>query len=147
MKNITAARLFFLFISYFLMSLILGAIASFISYAIVSLLLRLFTYLFETNTAYLMQKILPGIAFAISCAILAAGQFYMTFLLNRVLNDKVLAFSAMCVGSFFCSNSFLRYSAVGLFTMYPMRWLPCEIAAFIAGIYALSAAVRNHVSE
>ena len=72
-----------------------------------------------------------------ACALMCIGQFYLTDFLNEILNDKLMTFAAMCMASFFCSNAFCRYTDSSIFVLYSMRWLPCEICAFIAGVAAL----------
>ena len=140
MKRNTTSRLFFLFTAYFIMSLLLGAVVSFLSVAASTLFTKILYLAFSRRLAYYLNRILtPGVIFAFSCSMLAIGQFYATYILNLVLKDKVMAFAAMCVASFFCSNAFLRYTDSSFFVMYPMRWLPCEICAFIAGIAAILA--------
>lgn len=138
MKENTASRLFFVFIAYFAIALLLGGMTAFVSYAASNAFSRLLYMIFKAKTAYNIEAILlPGFSFALACAILSIGQLYMTYFLNLVLRDKIMTFAAMCVACFFCSNAFLRYTGSTMFSMYPMRWLPCEIAAFIAGIAAL----------
>ena len=138
MKRNTTSRLFFLFTAYFIMSLLLGAVVSFLSVAASTLFTKILYLAFSRRLAYYLNRILtPGVIFAFSCSMLAIGQVYATYILNLVLKDKVMAFAAMCVASFFCSNAFLRYTDSSFFVMYPMRWLPCEICAFIAGLAAL----------
>ncbi|MBO4556922.1 MAG: hypothetical protein J5706_09185 [Elusimicrobiales bacterium] len=138
MKNNTGARLFFVFIAYFLMAMLLGGITAFFSMFGISVIQKSFYFLFSENLAYFLEKILlPAAAFAIPCAILCIGQFFLTIFLNLALRDKIMVFAAMCLASYFCSNAFMRYTGEGFFSLYPMRWLPCEISAFIAGIAAL----------
>ena len=140
MKRNTTSRLFFLFTASFIMSLLLGAVVSFLSVAASSVFTTVLYYSFSHRLAYYMNRMFrPGVIFAFACVMMSIGQFYFTYFLDRVLKDKVMAFAAMCVASFFCSNAFLRYTDSSFFVMYPMRWLPCEICAFIAGIAAILA--------
>lgn len=138
MKNNSTSRLFFLFISYFILALLVGAITAFLSQAGITLFSKCSALLFSPKPALLVKKILlPGFSFALACALICIGQFYSTLIMNRVLNDKVLVFAAMCMASFFAGHSFTRYTDSSMFALYSFRWLPCEICAFLAGIAAL----------
>ena len=138
MKNKTASRLFFIFISYFILAILLGAVTAFLSQAGSSLFGGAVNLIFSNKIAFYTNKVFqPGISFALACSLICIGQFYLTDFLNEILQDKVMTFAAMCMASFFCSNAFCRYTDSSIFVLYSMRWLPCEICAFIAGISAL----------
>ena len=138
MKEHTSAHIAFLFIAYFLISVLIGSSTSFVSQFAVSVFSALLYKIFSDTSAYYLEKmLLPAMAFALPCAILSLGQFFLTKSLETVIKDKILTFAAMCMASFFFGHAFFRYSGGSFYSMYPMCWLPCEISAFVAGITAL----------
>lgn len=139
MKKNTTARLFFVFIAYFILAILLGSASAFTSQILVAFLQKALHFCFNFKVAYALDKIfMPGLAFALACTIIAIGQYYLTTYLQLALKDKIMAFAALCIASFFCGSALARYSVDSLFVFYNMRWFPCELCSFLSGIAALS---------